>query len=521
MNNALKNWVFLLCCFFFLFTLSCSDGEAPITKTPPEEEIPEEPIDPGVDEPAKPARIISFIIESDKNDIYKKVVGSIYENTSKITLSTQWWIGNIEELVITFQADGSVKVENTEQVSGVTKNDFSKELKYTVTGEDKSEKTYTVTLISPQTSGLPVIKVDTDGGAGIISKEAYLDGDIKILYTDNKKYEIDTRTQIRGRGNSTWGYPKKPYRLKFFEKTSLFGYPAEKSWVLLANYQDPTLIMNTVAFELGNRFGLPYTNHSNHVELFINGSYDGSYMLTEQVQVQKNRVNVNERTGFLVELDTYFDTPQFRTDFLRMYVTIKSPEEGDYTFVKDEINALEAAMFSSDFPNTNYKDLIDINTFIDHMMVNDIIRNTELQHPKSMFMYKKDQNPDSKICMGPLWDFDWGFGYAGGYTYYTVTKDMLLRPNYNGNETGYKFFSRFFDDPDFRTRYKARWNEHYEKGRMDMNSFIDVIASSLEKSQAENFKVWPNGLSYSDQISKMKHWLEQRIEYMNTEINKY
>jgi len=89
---------------------------------------------------------------------------------------------------------------------------------------------------------------------------------------------------IRVRGNSTAGYDKKPYRIKFGEKVSLFGKDPAKSWVLLANWFDGTFALNAIAFELGQKMGLEFTNSSTMVDVWINNQYKGIYQLTEQIQ---------------------------------------------------------------------------------------------------------------------------------------------------------------------------------------------------------------------------------------------
>jgi spore coat protein CotH len=348
----------------------------------------------------------------------------------------------------------------------------------------------------------------------------YTKTNISIIDEDNPMYNIsntDYKDEIRGRGNSTWTYPKKPYRIKFDKKTSLFGYEKAKSWVLLANYLDPTLIMNTVTFELGNRIGLPYTNHYTHVELFLNGVYQGSYMLTEQVQAGAGRVDIDEDDGFLVELDVYYDEePKFKTTSYQLPIMIKSPEDltdpAGYDFVKDAINALDAAVYASSFPESGYRDLINIDTFVGFLLANEIVRNGELGHPKSTYMYK-DKGDSAKISMGPLWDFDWAFGFTG------------TRPNYFTNAQirftgGHRFFGRFYSDPVFTRKYKQLWNAHYGD-ITGIETFIDEMAALLEKSQALNFKLRNETVNYRQQIEKMKTWWHDRVLYLNTEINKY
>jgi len=480
----------------------------------------------GIPEP-KPTvknRMTSFKFETSKNDIQSELTGKFNTDSTVITITTKQWIGNINALIPTFKATGTVKVKNIEQTTGVTANDFQEEgVVYSVYLDDVNKRDYKVVIKSPQTSGLPVINVKTENNKPITDKENYVTATVKVT-TDNPDHSFENKPAgIRGRGNSTWNYPKKPYRIKFDSRTSLFGYGAAKSWVLLANYLDPTLIMNSVAFELGQRFGLEYTNHANHVEFFLNGSYQGSYVLTEQVQVDKQRVNIDEEKDFLVELDTYFDEDyQFKTSIIQLPVMIKSPEltnDAGMDFVKTAMKDLEDALFDpvKNFPDNNYQDLIDINTVINFLMVNDIVANTELQHPKSMYMYKR---ASGKIQMGPLWDFDWGFGGNGSFHYFE-DREILCQPNYTGSQTGYKFFCRFFDDPDFRKKYKDRWNELYQTKISNMDVFIDELTAKLQKSQIENFEVWSNNLDYNVQINSMKTWLKTRIQKMNTEINKY
>jgi hypothetical protein len=274
--------------------------------------------------------------------------------------------------------------------------------------------------------------------------------------------------------------------------------------------------MNTVAFELGHRIGLPYTNHYTPVEVFLNGVYQGSYLLTEQMQVGKGRVDIDEDEGFFVELDTYYDEePKFRTDLYNLPVMIKSPEDlenpAGYDFVKTAINELETAMKAGAFPESGYRNLINMDTFVDFLLINEIVWNVELGHPKSTYMYK--DKGAAKISMGPLWDFDYAFGYIGGHTYFTGSTDR------NG---GHAFFQRFFEDPVFTAQFKEHWNTNYTE-IASMTGFIDEQAERLKKSQAENFKIWwkDDNINYNHEIEKMKTWWTARVAYLNTEIDKY
>jgi hypothetical protein len=457
----------------------------------------------------------------------KRVIqGIINDQLSTITLNvpSNDWINNIENIIATFASEGIVKIDNIEQTSGITPNDYRNELTYAVTAENRPERKYKVVLVSPQSTGLPVVKIDTENNAEIRDKENYVNATFTLSDAVSPKNNLDKKaTGIRGRGNSTWGYSKKPYRLKFDKKVSMFGLGEAKSWVLLANYLDPTLIMNTVALELGHRVGLQYTNHAYHVEFFLNGKYQGSYVLTEQVQVDKNRVNIDEKTDFLIEMDSYYDEPvKFKTPLLRLPVNVKSPEvasDSEIEFVKTAINSLEEAMFGStgNFP-AGYKNLIDVSSFVDFLIVTEIVRNNELQHPKSTYMYK---GKGGKIYMGPLWDFDWAFGYSdGGQAYFNNAKTMLHYNRDVSSPIGTRFFTQFFKDPEFRLEYKKRWNE-IKASISDIDRFAQEKGDYLRKSAVENKEKWTGNLDHTAQINNMCAWLRERIAYLDTQIQKW
>jgi len=471
-------------------------------------------------EPEQPV-ILSFSFEAAENDLPNRLIGVIDNTQNQISITTQEWIENISKLKAVFESNGIVTVGGVPQESNITANDFRRDVEYVVTTEDNIRKSYTVIFNSPQSTGLPVIRIDTENKQDITSKEDYIKTNIIIEDPNNKSFSFindEYNDGIRGRGNSSWSYPKRPYRLKFDKKTSLFGHEAAKSWVLLANYLDPTLIMNALAFELGQRFRLPFTNHYVFVELFLNGEYQGNYMLTEQIQVGKGRVDINDKEGYLVEMDVYYDDePKFRTVEYDLPVMIKSPEdltdESGYDFVKAGINELTTRVFDDAFPDNGYRDLIDMDIFIDYLLITEIVNNKELGWPKSVYMYK-DAGVNSRIGMGPLWDYDWAFGYTGNAHDYFADSQKRSYIYYHS------FFRRFFEDPVFRSKYKMRWNEMYADVA-GMETTIDKLSASLNRSQQENFKRWPEIKKYFPvEIEKMKLWWRQRVAYLNTEFNK-
>lgn len=475
----------------------------------------------------------TFSLRVEQGENVAVVPGEIDHDKGVITVKPgQQWINNIRGMSASFTPKSAdVRVGGELQESGVTENDFTQDVAFTVKGVSGASRDYTVRLLSPQTTGLPIMRVSTENGKGVTSKEDYVSAVIDITdYAGGSASLEETTGGIRGRGNTTWKYVKKPYRLKFDSKVSLFGLGEAKSWVLLASYLDPTLMTATVAFEVGRALDLPFVNHANHVELFLNGEYLGSYVLTEQVQVNPNRLDIDETEDWFLELDTYYDEAyKFRSDYLKLPVNIKSPEledldPSDAETVKDDIkagfDAMEAALFGGGFPANDYGDLVDTGSVIDYLLVNEIVRNAEIIHPKSVFMFR---TKDGKFNFGPVWDFDWAFGYSGngdGFNYFEKQTQLFYHePGYSGSFVGYKMFLRFFDDPGFVTAYKARWNE--VKGSLQgIETFISTTGASLERSAAENFRRWSyNTPVYEDEVAAMGKWFGERIDMLDEKIN--
>jgi spore coat protein CotH len=369
--------------------------------------------------------------------------------------------------------------------------------------------------------GIPVIYIETEDARPIVSKEEYINMNLRIV-SDNAAHCLEKtgfQDGIRGRGNVTWDYPKKPYRIKFDKKTSLFGLEKAKSWVLLADYRSPTLLQNVIAFELGSRFGFPFANHYQHVDLVLNDEYQGTYILTEQVQVGSGRVDIDEDNGFLVELDFHYDEePKFETALFRLPVMIKSPEDLDdsgYDFVREAINDLETAMQAGTFPGNGYADLIDVDNLVDYVLINDILMNFELQVPASVYMYK---DAGEKIRMGPLWDFDCGYGYEDdNTTFYNEYEGRVPDFPIRNGWIGQAFFKRFFEDPAFVAKYRERWNEKYAD-IADIANFIDRLHDELKESLKSNSEQWQTA-NYENEINKLKTWWGRRVSYLNDVIN--
>jgi len=383
---------------------------------------------------------------------------------------------------------------------------------------------------------LPVIRIITQYNEPITSKEYYAKMIFSLTDPNNSANNIsktDMTDLIRGRGNDSWyngNAKKKSYRIKFDKKTSLLGLEAAKSWILHAQYRDATLLYNTTAFELGDRFGIPF-NHSYHfVELYLNNEYKGNFLLTEHNQVGKGRVDIDEEEGWMVQIDFNYDKePRFRTANYNFPVMIESPEFEPvnisnplFDFVRKDMNALTDAVASSGFPENGYRDLINMQSFIDYLMIQEITDNGDLASLGSIFIYK---DKDDVINMGPLWDFDCGYGYNYNYEHFNTPVRRLK--NYRIPD----FWKKLFDDPIFLVKYMERWNEKYS-AIASMPAFMDEMASQLEESANRNFETWwyrtyapwtnTNPYEKNDflaSVAKLKNWYVQHVSYLHAQIN--
>ena len=469
--------------------------------------------------------IRSFTIPAGINNLKTDIKGVIDDKARTITVTSSEWIGNVKNLVAQFETPGKLFIGETEQISGVTPNSFLEELAYRVKTGDGQVTEYALITRGPMFTGLPILKVDIDGGAEVVIKDEKLPSTLFLTVPENNSFDRNgTRMTIRGRGNSTWNMPKKPYRIDFPEETSLFGLAKAKKWVLLANYQDPTLLMNDVAFQLGRLLGLAFNHSSIHVELFINGTHRGNYQLTEQNEVGAGRVDIDTNGGFLVEMDTYFDEDyQFVTDHLRLPVMVAEPElnsENEMEYIRVAMQGMEDALFAPDFPNNAYEEHTDVHSLINYMLVNEVVRNQELGHPKSTYCYKE---ANTKIKWGPLWDFDWAFGYNESNAYFVKTNLLFYQGN-SDTRPGARFFSRWMEIPAFRASYKARWRE-VRPQVAGITAYIDEKAAWLDQSQALNFSIpaatpVTRNKSYPQLINQMKAWLQERIIFLDAEIEK-
>ncbi len=451
--------------------------------------------------------ITSFTIEKKNNpqlisDIVFEVTGNqITANLSKLLFS----------VVPSFNSDASkVTLNDKEQISGNSLIDLRSDTVFTFFAENG--KRYEYTLKINWNDSLPLIAINTEGNVPVNSKETYVKANISI---DGKGVfnNYSGTTQIKGRGNSTWTLPKKPYRLKLDSKAPLFGLAEEKDWVLLANYLDETHQLNNIAFYTAQKLEMPFTNHFIPVELMINGKYLGLYLFTEQVEVDKNRVNVGD-DGVLLELDSYYDEEwKFKSDKYQLPVNVKDPKLANadqLAAIKANFQQMENLVAASDFPKNNYLDYIDAESIANFLIVFMLADNEEINHPKSIYIHKAG---NGKFVMGPVWDFDWAYGYEGTQKHFSHYQSFFWTgPK---EKAGSRFFSRFLRDPVIVNLIKQKWTTFITSN--NLNNFVDDWMFMLEGARNRDYSLWKRGnINYQMDISALNNWIINRISYLTT-----
>lgn len=428
--------------------------------------------------------------------------------------------------------EGTVSVNGQVIEPAVTEVDFSRPVEFVVTTDLGGVRSYTVTI---SYSELPVVYINTKDGAPIVSKDDWMKN-TDMWITNAGEYDMYyEKAQIRGRGNSTWEYPKKPYAIKLDKKAEVLGMPKHKRWVLLANYVDKTCIRNSVAFEIARRMeGLDWTPRGTHVDVVINGQFIGNYYLCEQIKVDENRVNITEMEstdndsesitgGYLLEVDkTYDEVNKFKSynnvvledgTFQPLPFMVKEPDEEtlsaeQFAWIQNHIEEIRSSLFDEGATTEGYLKYIDLDSFIDYWLVYELTGTGEPTHPKSVYMYK---DRGEKMHAGPVWDFDY-------FTFQPMYKNSLINTRAVWN-------NGIINDPANLPAIKERWMMHREAIRDIIDEF-DRQYLAIKESAEYNAVVWPitdnrninkeNDMSIEEAVARIKDYYTAKFAYMDS-----
>lgn len=366
----------------------------------------------------------------------------------------------------------------------------------------------------PQITDVPTIYITTGAGQDVsnlyVTKtETYYTANIVVVDKNGKMKQRNEAVTFRGRGNSTWnsGSKKKPWRLKFPSKTKFLAeydlsagaeinnYANAKSWTLLSNVYDKSLMRNALTAELGKRYGLEFCPAYRFVDLVINGQYLGTYQVSDQVQVDPKRVNVNSKTGWFVEHSAtrFIEDPYIMPNASgqNLYVTVKNPETETVTASGESTEAKEGGAYYgmkqwltqywTSLTSGQYKtwrDKTDLKSLIGWFIIEDLAGNYD-GAMANVYAYKEADA--SKLKFGPLWDLDLAYGNHNTSGHF-----------WNAQSDGVGFlFGEMFKDPYFVKALYEQWEEFKNGNELSefISSKVTEISGILAQTQAANYNM--------------------------------
>lgn len=414
---------------------------------------------------------------------------------------------------------------------------------------------------------LPLMVVDVFISS--IPDEPKVTGDMKLIDNgpavpnkpDDPGNVYDGKIGIEGRGQTSQSlFEKIGYGFETRNadgannNVSLLGLPEENDWVLHGPYSDKSLLRNAMAYRFG-RLMMDYAPRTRFVELMINGDYKGVYILTEKIKRDKNRVDIaklkpEDNTGdqltggYILKIDKLNGEESFISDHAPINATagqsiafgFHDPKPSEITnqqknYIENWMDDFEDVLQSQFFndPISGYAKYIDQASFIDYFLINELTKNADA-YRISTYLYKDRDSIDSKLHMGPIWDYNLGFGNVDyctgpettGWVYnfnYACPQDFWLVPFW---------WNRLLRDTSFSVQVKDRWQE-LRSGALSntaVSNSIDSMKTVIGPAADRNFQrwpilsdyVWPNPFvrgSYDAEVQHLDDWLRDRMAWMD------
>lgn len=384
----------------------------------------------------------------------------------------------------------------------------------------------------PQLTNLPTLYLELPSrtaGLRIVQHGVYTDATYTLVDGDHTNSYYDLPLQIKGRGNYSWSFAQKPYTLKLGEKADLAGMGAAKKWVLVTVHSDKTMLHNYLTQECAEWLGLPGTCDNEYVDVVASGKYVGTYVLTEKIQIHKNRIDVLEQKGVLFEIEMVY---RHTCDLcVVMYENEREPQNSVHLRFKEykgkdveDLTAAEReealAEYEPFFENLEIamkggsmeelEKYIDVESFVNWYLLNEVTRNYDSKFVTSCYCFV-DNN--GKLNMGPCWDYDTCYGAQ-----FAEDEGAWIQ-----EAPWYKWLFR--NHEPFVQAVKKRWTELRQPGNDIVEWFytnMDATVERIAQSEQMNHELYPDSefvnVKYAAAVKYMKRWLESRFEWMDEEF---
>jgi hypothetical protein len=420
-----------------------------------------------------------------------------------------------------------------------------------------------------KTSNLPLIVIDTWGET--IADNPKITAWLKVIdngpgfmnnqFQDGTDYEGYMGIEIRGQSSQM--FPKQSFSIELRSETgadtsvSLLGMPAEEDWVLYAPYSDKTLLRNSLTYYLGNKMG-EWQPRNRFCEVYLNGDYNGIYVLTESIKRDSNRVEISKLKpveisgddltgGYIIKSDKtedigtneyftvtpsvhYHNSDNYKFTYVYPDFDEIVPEQKSYIkkYLTDAENSLNGDSFSD--PAAGFRKYLDVKSFVDFQIIQELTNNVD-GYRFSTFFYKDKDSKGGKLHAGPIWDFDLCYGNED-FTDFNLETDIWLYTKYPDQYGGrIHWWARLMEDLSYRSSFISRWKElrEVEFSTDSIMMYLDNTIEFLGEAVDRNFSrwpilgeyVWPNyfiGETYEEEVDYMKDWITDRLDWIDANI---
>lgn len=377
---------------------------------------------------------------------------------------------------------------------------------------------------------VPRITFTTENGKGtsLLKSDGYVNASVKIEDVDGASLSGSIIMKVRGNSTAFDSIAKKSYNFKFEKKKNVLNMGSGKKWALISNIFDPTLARNYVAFSLAQELGIPYTSNFKVVEVVVDGSFRGCYLLMEPVGDGKDRVDIdvtgNEgKKDFLIELEALReedDVTYFTSNGIRFAVSEPDPpSEEQKSYIKSTMDDVISTLKTGSKDEIESK--IDVESFVKYYLLNEFLKTVDFDFSSVFYYYK-----DGKLCAGPPWDYDLSTGnvnesfsarYASSYK-----TDGLFISNYN-------LYKILCAKDWFNDLTKAEFIKHYsyfasipaKGGVIDSfyNTYKTVIERNFKDAGWQVNRYYVNVMktplaTYKENYDFYVNWCKERVDWL-------
>ncbi len=397
--------------------------------------------------------------------------------------------------------------------------------------------------VNASASELPKLRIDAEESFENIDRETWVNASFTITL-GTKEFEsgdYEGTGSVKGRGNSSWTRPKKPYSIKLSSKASLLDIPKTKKYAIIPSYDDGSLMRNYITYKIWQGLvGIDYVPKCEFVDVYLNGVYNGIYILVERIDIESNKIDIDEADaehlsgGYLIEKDIdskfdfdndlWFNCPYWANQ-AQDYFVLKTPEPDDEALTALMLEYLESYMQSvhaaimGESPES-WQQYVDVSSWIDFVILQEVAKNIDGNLKTSCFMIK--ERDDDKLYMTAPWDFDFAYGRVDWNNQSPEHNAVADCPPANTVDgfmvvnSSNPWMDKLYDTvPEFRAALMERYALYRGTLIEDMFRMIDEQAAYLTVVQEPNYELWHKGFHVG--VTALRTWLSGRIGWLDGE----